>query len=222
MSRRRSNLMTQKDYAKLRGWSPQYVSKLKSEDKVVMDGKLVDVAKTDAAIKAFQRTGNALKSNHHSQRAKGSKGSSSRTASKPSEPRAPRLGGPDTAAFWRRDKEKYDALNRRLEYEKNIGVLLPRDQVLLAERMKNERIRSMFRALPRSLAPQVAHCTSAAEAENLLRSEIDSILQRLADDPLGMSESAPVAITSVEAEAIPVPLAVQTPAPEIVGEGRLS
>jgi hypothetical protein len=201
MARTAQQLMTQKEYAELRGVTPQYINKLVKQGKIAKVGKLIDARQADAAIKVFQRAGRVIMPTRRADKEKLVKAEKPRKAPTP---RAPRGSNPETATHWRIEKEKYAALNAKLDHERNMGLLLDRDQVLHAERIKNERIRAALRALPRSLAPVVSKCASAAEAETLLREELDRVLQRLAEDPLGMKESAE-AIPAAVAEPDPVP-----------------
>jgi hypothetical protein len=48
-------LLSQKDYARRRGVTPQYVNKLVRQGKILLVGKKVDIKQADAAIKAFSR-----------------------------------------------------------------------------------------------------------------------------------------------------------------------
>jgi hypothetical protein len=90
----------------------------------------------------------------------------------------------------RAEREHYQAQMAKLDYEKASGSLLPRDQVLEAERRKNANIRAKFRQLARSLAPRVSRVASPAEVEHLLLSEIDLVLGQLAMNPLGKKSAA--------------------------------
>jgi hypothetical protein len=81
----------------------------------------------------------------------------------------------------------------KLEYERAVGSLLPRDQVLQAERHKNTHLRALLRGMPRSLAPMLAQLTAPADVERVLLQEIDLMLSRLAGDPFGLRDAPPQA-----------------------------
>jgi hypothetical protein len=205
--------VTQKEYARRRNVTPQYVNKLVRSGRIPLekDGR-INPARADRAREGYRRVSRRSKAEDAEAREQ----VGGRRA------RGPELfGDPEsrpgihsaTASLTsiRAAHESYKAKLAKLEYERAIGKLLERDQVLAAERLKNERIRSAFRALPRSLAPVLARCATAAEAEVLLREELDRVLLRLAEDPLGMQETAALAVAPATELA---PAVVQTPALE--------
>ena len=179
--------MSQKDYAKKKRVTPQYINKLVTQGKIRKGpGGKIDPRQADAAIRAYSRPGKVIK---------------------PAKPKtkADRPPKPDSATKsltqWRAKNEQYRAATAELEFKKLNGELLPRDQVLLAEQRKNENIRKKFRALPRAIAKQVADATTPAQAEELLRAEIDRLLDELAKDPLGVAEQVAVQASAEEAVA---------------------
>lgn len=198
--------MTQVAYAKLIGVTPQYVNKLVSQGKIKRVGKLIDSAQANAAIKAFQRAGRLVQP-RRAQAAHSDAGhrSAKRAAAAPKAEKQPRYSATRSITEARAEREHYQALAAKLDYETATGKLLPRDQVLAAERQKNENIRTMLRQMPRSLAPMLARLSGPAEVERALREEIDVLLARLADDPLGMKTEAVEVAPPVEVvEAPPI------------------
>ncbi|MCU1285913.1 MAG: hypothetical protein JWO13_2263 [Acidobacteriales bacterium] len=185
-------LMTQKEYAAKKKVSAQYINKLVTQGKIALVGKKVESKQADAAIAATKRHGRLIQPKRSASKA------SKKTAVRIRKEKAPKPPKVDSAtrkaAASRADREFWEAKTAQRKYEQMTGLLLPRDQVLEAERMKNSNIRSKLRALPRELALALSTATTPAEAEKLLLDEIDALLDRLAKDPLGMEEAArPVA-----------------------------
>jgi hypothetical protein len=196
-------LVTQKEYARRRRCTPQYINKLVHTGKIVLVNGRVDVKKADAALQAWQRHGRSKPGksisaiSHRSPRA--SRAEPRRSAEKKQKSATRSL----TEA--RAEREHYAALAAKLDYEKATGELLPRDQVLEAERRKNANIRTRFRRLARSLAPVLAQTSSPGEVERVLLEEIDYQLRELASDPLGLAVEVPV--VQAPAEIIQPPAA---------------
>jgi hypothetical protein len=179
-------LLTQKEYARRKGVTPQYVNKLARQGKIRLVGKKVDPKQADAALKAFRRAGRVIPALRRA------KQKAAKPAARPKAPLAampePRNSATRSLTAARAEREHYQAQMAKLDYEKAFGSLLPRDQVLEAERRKNANIRAKFRQLARSLAPRVSRVSSPAEVEYLLLSEIDLVLGQLAMNPLGIEE----------------------------------
>jgi hypothetical protein len=201
-------LMTQKAYAKERGITAQYVSKLVGQGKIVLRNGLVDPVQADEA-RSPQRPSTS-RPRH--------KGSNAHGGGRP--PRQQRANGnadagdapvrsSETASLTkaRAMDAGFQASLRRLEYMERTKQLLPAAEVLEAERRKNANIRLRFRGLARVLAPLMARTGSAAECERLLLEEIDHHLEELARDPLASGIQAASPATPAPAEA-----AVQTAA----------
>jgi uncharacterized protein with PIN domain len=199
-------LMSQKSYAEKVGVSPQYVNKLVSQGKILKVGKLIDSRQADKAIKAFARSGRVIAATRSTKAP--ARNSNPRSASGK---RAPTISvvrdsASKSLTASRAEREHYQAQSAKLDYEQRIGSLLPAEEVLAAERRKNETIRTMLRRLPRSLAPSLARITDPGEVEQRLGEEIDGLLDRLSRDPLGMSETLPIAAPEPAAisEALPI------------------
>lgn len=220
--------MTQAEYAERKGVSPQYVNKLVKQGKIRKVGRFIDSKQADAAIKAFSRSGRVVPAQRkRTAKARPSAKTSSRrsshrslpTHSAPELPPTPSLPGrargdaTSSLTANRATREYYEALRAQHEYETSIGKLLPADQVIAAERMKNENISTLFRRMPSSIAPLVAMCTNKAEIEDLLRREIYSILEQLSRDPLGMAAREEQRIAE-SPNVLPMPT-LPSPAPEV-------
>jgi hypothetical protein len=207
-------LLTQKDYARRIGKSAQYVNKLVGTGKIVLRDGRVDPKQADAALKAWARPGakpNSAKSakKRQARAKKAGKASAKKRAARPhsSEPASvetprARVSASNSLTAWRAKNEEVKAKLGELELKKAEGELLPKSEVLEAERWKNANIRTRFRRLARTLAPRMARIASASEAEAVLLEEIDLQLAELAADPLGI-----VAAAQAEAATIPALLA---------------
>jgi hypothetical protein len=200
-------LMTQKAYAALKGFTPQYVNKLVGQGKIALVGKKVDPKQADAAIKAHSRAGRIVMPKRKAgKKVKDTKPAKKREIRVRTEPQ-PKAPKPDSATksltASRAQTEKYKALTAEREYELLVGKLLPKEQVLEAERRKNANIRSKFRRLARSLAPMLSRASSPAEVEQVMLQEIDLVLLQLSQDPLGMAEEALAGgVAVVETQAV--------------------
>lgn len=195
-------LMTQRAYAVHAGVTPQYVNKLVAQGKIRLIGKKVDSRQADAVRAAFRRAGRVVPAQRAKQgkTAKAAKQakprvqtSAKRSAPRPAVEKPERNSATRSLTEARAAREHYQAELAKLDYERAVGQLLPRDQVLEAERRKNANVRARFRKLARSLAPMLARFTVPSECESFLLSEIDLVLQQLAGDPLGMRDEQPPA-----------------------------
>lgn len=193
-------LLTQAEYAKRKGVTPQYVNKLVSQGKIVLVGRKVNPKQADAAIRAGHRPGVARRKGRRALIARKGKSKSTQPRaavphrSKPAKPLMSlksdaQLSATKSLTAMRTENEKYKALTAKLDYERLCGQLLPKAQVLEAERRKNMNIRGRFRKLASSLAVVVARTTSPAEVQKLLLEEIDLVLDQLSKDPLETAAS---------------------------------
>ena len=194
-------LLTQKAYAKHRRVTPQYINRCVRDGVIVLVKGKVDQTKADRALGARHQTKPRRRSVGSGQRVTGN------ASGRPS-----RGTATSSLTEGRAKKVHYEALQAELSYKLQTGLLLPKAEVLEAERRKNANIRTRFRRLARGLAPLMARTTNAAEAEAILLAEIDAQLSELAADPLG--EVSPAVPPTPESVAPPAPAAglVQTSA----------
>ena len=118
-------LLTQKQYARRRGWSKQYVHQLVKAGRIILEGGLIDIAAADAAL-ARQRD----PARDASLASPGMKEATE------TEDAAPPLAGNGQAASMsgsfvkaRTVREHYRAMREKLEYEDLAGRLIARDDV---------------------------------------------------------------------------------------------
>jgi hypothetical protein len=169
----RSTLLTQKEYAKRKRCTPQYISKLVRQGKIKKVGNRIDARQADAALRDWKREGRVI---------------GRRASSKPKSRAQKKPSSTGKLYAARADRESFQAKLAELTYKRELGELVPAADVLEAERRKNANFRASFRRLARSLAPLLHRATSPAEVERLLLREIDLVLGELAADPLGTGD----------------------------------
>jgi hypothetical protein len=226
----RAKYMTQTQYAELRGVTKQYINKLVGQGKILLVARKIDVRQADAAMKAYMRPGATNAKTHRSSSKAKPKAKAGKTKAAPRRTRTAReipthvvpddaplpqlpgaARGDATSSLTanRATKEFYEAQTARLDYELRVGQTVKREDVLAAERRKNENIKNLFRQLPRSIAPLLDRLPGVAAKEDRLRMEIDALFERLARDPLGMAEQeAPAAAVEIPEQPVapnPVP-----------------
>jgi phage terminase Nu1 subunit (DNA packaging protein) len=165
-----TGLMPQAEYARYRKVNRSYINRLAKRGILVVRGKLVDVAASDAVLddrpvdfEARQSTGGA-------------------------ETRLPAEGGagagvPPTSFAQARTAEMiFRARLRKLEYETKSGKLIPADEVKVQWFKLGRQIRDKLLAMPAKLAPQLAALGEVRAVRELLDVEIEAILRGLQDD----------------------------------------
>ena len=174
-------LMTQKEYAQHRGVSPAYISKLVRDGRIVLDATgRVQRSKADAIL---GRPGEP-----HQRQPR---------AAAPAPVSRFRESGATTLTAARARKALADAKVAELDAEERASNLLPRSEVIEAQRRQNANVRTRLRRLPRQLAPMLAPITSPAEIERLILEAVDRELAEMAIDPLSIPpESVPEQIAS--------------------------
>jgi hypothetical protein len=87
-----------------------------------------------------------------------------------------------TEAEAKRVKENYLALQRRLEYERQSGELVPIDQVEREYADRCQRIRSRLLALPNEVAGAIAQRVggNAGEVRSIVQENVNDVLEELA------------------------------------------
>ncbi len=198
-------LATKKQFAELNGWSPGYVTKLAKQQRLVMEGDMVDVEESLALIE--QTSGGRLDVGmRHEQRRTEKAEEAKPTETKP--PRAKKAApiGELTEPLAENkpaenqphedqiiDKEAVQAAHRRkvladmrraeslaekenLELQKMAGRLLELEHADLAMRMVGATIRSLMDVFPGQVAPLVAPATSIEECNSILAEQCRNVL----------------------------------------------
>lgn len=175
--------VTRAEFARRMGVNKSTVTRWAEKGQIVLAGKGVDA---DASWQRLQDTGGArpdVADRHAAER--GSKVGSGDTA--PAQPSAPaaqqaedRVGNSYQAA--RAVKEKYAALGAKLDYERAVGNLIPKEDVDLALRSFAASVRAKLDVVADQIAPLVAPVSDLDEVHALVSEHMRGILAAVADD----------------------------------------
>ena len=206
-------LVTQKEFARRIGVTPQYVNKLVSRGVITLVQGRVNPAKAKAAVAAMspRGVGSRQTAAKKVRRPKVVRRTAAKKADKP--PSATR-----SYVSAKAEREHWQALSAKLEYEKTVGTLLPAAEVIQAEQRKNANLRMRLRKLARSMAPMLARLTVTFECEQYLLGEVDQVLEELATDPLGLKPDAVQTSAQVPPAAPAVEPIAENMVPEVAAE----
>ena len=175
---------TRADFARRLGVNRSTVTRWAEIGRIVMDGDAVDV---EASLQRIKDTGGArpdVAERHAATRgAKVGAGDTAPPASMPPAPGADpsdKVGNSYQAA--RAVKEKYAALAAKLEYERSVGNLIPKDDVDQALKAFAAATRARLDVLADQLAPILAPVADLGEAHALLAEHARLVLAGIADD----------------------------------------
>jgi hypothetical protein len=160
-----SRLKTQAEYARHRRTSRQYISRLVGRGILVMRGKLVDVAASDAVLDDKPVDVDPQE-----------------TPARPSAGNADGGAAPGGFAQAKTAEMIYRARLRKLEYETRSGKFLQADEVKVTWFKIARQIRDKMLALPSKLAPQLAALGDLKEIRDLLDAEITATLRALQEE----------------------------------------
>ena len=168
MSKKQSpGLISQAEYARHRGKSRQYISRLAKAGVLVMRNGKVDVGASDAVLDDRPV---AVEPNES-------------VPSTQAQPGAETPGQqPNSYAQAKLAEMVYRAKLRRLDYETRSGKLISADEVKAKWFVIERQIRDKLLAIPAKLSPQLAAIGDAREVRELLDTEITTILRALQDD----------------------------------------
>ncbi len=162
-----AGLMTQAEYARYRKVHRSYINRLAKRGILVLRGKLVDVAASDAVLDdrpVDVEPGPSVNSGQ--QRPPGEAVSAA----------------PSSFAQARTAEMIYKAKLRKLEFETKSGKLVATDEVKAQWFRLVRDIRDKLLAVPAKLAPQLAALTDVRQVRELLDVEVEAILKGLQDD----------------------------------------
>ena len=153
-------LVSQAEYARHRGVSRQYISRLAKAGVLVMRGGKVDVTASDAVLDDRPE-----------------KVSEAATS-------APVEAGAQATTYAQAKLADmlFGARLRKLEYETKSAKLIPTDEVKAVWFKQARQIRDKLLAMSAKLAPQLAAVSELRAVRELLDSEIEGILKGLQDD----------------------------------------
>ena len=153
-------LVSQAEYARHRGVSRQYISRLAKAGVLVVRGGKVDVAASDAVLDdRLEKISEAATSGQ-----------------------VETGGQATTYAQAKLADILFRARLRKLEYETKSAKLIPADEVKVQWFKSARQIRDKLLAVPAKLAPQLAALTEVRAVRELLDAEIEGILKGLQDD----------------------------------------
>lgn len=160
-------LISQREYARQKGCSVQYVNKLVKEGRIVLTSGKIDPATADAGWNGRTQQPRA-------------------DVPKPETP-APTVrespsSNPNSYLAARTFHETYKAKREKLLYEQLQGKLVDGDLVLEKASNAFQNCRVRMRGLAKSMAPILASHTSPAEIEKIMADAIEGALTVLSDD----------------------------------------
>lgn len=165
------------DYAALRNVSPGYVTRLAQKGMLVMQGKMVDVAKTEALIAELSDPSKqGVKDRHAAARA-----TAEPTAAKTKSSVVADLGQmiDKTGLTYQKGRavnEHYKALTAKMDYEKAIGKLLLTEDVLFTVSDAAMVLRTRLEAMPDTLAPQLEAERDPARRRVIFMDYVENLL----------------------------------------------
>lgn len=167
--------MNQIEFARHIGVAKSYVTALKQAGRLVMsaDGKQVEVEASIALIaKTADPNRDDVAQRHATQR-------ETPAAPPPAEHPSDKIGNSYQAA--RAVKEKYAALNAKLDYERNSGDLIPKVDVDFVLSDYGATLRGMMENLADRLAPVVYPLTTLEETHAALEEAATAILAEISE-----------------------------------------
>lgn len=186
-----TGLLTQKEYARRKGWSKQYVNQLVKQGRIPMVNGRIDPMTADAALAGFRDP-----SRDESFRSDKMNQTTNDTVSGASADPIPGLQGTFTKA--RTVREHFRAMREKIEYEAAAGQLVSRTEVETAAFEVGLRFRHSMTMAAKEIARAIAldvHCDEA-RAGSVAMEAMRAALLRLADeikgDEWGFDKGLPV------------------------------
>lgn len=171
------------EFARLMGVNKSTVTRWAEKGQIVVESGQVNV---EASRERLRETGGArpdVADRHAAER--GQKVGAGETA--PAASAAPAAAQPDDRVgnsyqAARAVKEKYNALQAKLEYERQMGNLIPKEDVDAALKALGASVRARLDVLPDQLAPVVAPVTDLDEVHAVLAEHLRAVLAGISDD----------------------------------------
>jgi hypothetical protein len=161
--------MTQEQFAKHIDRVPGYITQLKDAGRLVMENGQVNV---EASVERIRETANPSFQIH---------------ADRHQEERERKAGSAYQQA--RAMREKYAAMQAKISYEKEIGLLLVAHDVKMAVADGDAIIRNRLESLPDILAPQLAAEKDEQRIRMILADQIEFLLDELSRTFTGMGQA---------------------------------
>lgn len=173
------NRMNQSEFARHLGVERGYINQLKDAGRIVMTDGQVDVDASMQLINDTQDPGKmGVKERHEAERERKQSGD------------LDDLTGRSGSAYQqaRAMKEKYNAMQAKLSYEKEVGILLVTADAKAAVADGDTIIRTRLESLPDMLAPQLAAETDEQKIRALLMDHVEHLLSELSRTFHGMTK----------------------------------
>lgn len=173
-------VVTRSEFARLMGVNKGTVTRWAQGGKLVLASGLVDV---EASRQRLADTGGArpdVAERHAEARGAAVPIGRPEAPPAPSDSGSDKIGSSYQAA--RAVKEKYAALAAKLDYEKSVGNLIPKEDVDAALKAMGASVRARLDVLADQLAPVVAPVVEMDEVHALLAEHFRAVLAGIADD----------------------------------------
>lgn len=174
-------IVSQAEYARLRGVSKKTVTQWKRDGKLVLAEGGVDVEASDAYLKKYRTAG--LKGNDQ-----GNSGNGLPVVleSETTEEAALRIlttqGASMTIEEAKRVKENYLALLSQLEYDQKSGAVVLVADVATAVGLEYSKVRTRLLAIPAEQAPRIHRLKTVNEVQDVLQELITEALEEMTSD----------------------------------------
>jgi len=162
--------MTQSEFARHIERVPGYITQMKDAGRLVMDGEHVNV---EASLERMRETANPSFQMHADRHQEDRE----RKAAGMLDDLTGKAGSAYQQA--RAMREKYAAMQAKISYEKEIGLLLVANDVKMAVADGDALIRNRLESLPDILAPQLAAEKDEQRIRALLSDQIEYLLDEL-------------------------------------------
>lgn len=171
--------MTQTEFARHNRWRPSYVTQLKREGRLVLNGRRVLLKASLARIAETADPSKAGVVDRHEAKRTALVSASAQTVEAESGEAAndPVSSSGVRYSDARAQKEHYLALAAKRDYEERLGQLLRADDVLAAVRNAATILRGGMESLADTLAPQLAVVSDEARVRAILAENIEQLLE---------------------------------------------
>lgn len=173
------SVMSQAEFARHIGKTPGYITQQKDAGRIVMQGRMVNVEESIKLMNATSDPSKAGVVDRHAQEREQKQTSQAVTgqAGHMMDDMTGKAGSAYQQA--RAMKEKYAAMQAKIAYEKEVGILLVAQDARLAVADGDAIIRNRLESLPDMLAPQLAAEMDEQKIRALLMDHIEHLIGEL-------------------------------------------
>jgi hypothetical protein len=200
--------MNQTEFAKHIGVTQGYIAQLKNAGRLVMQGSMVNVDESKKLITDTKDPGKAgVEERHQKEREQKQDGKAASAQTGPAINDMTRIEFDDAigrqlhqtmddtttlagSAYQkaRAMREKYNAMQAKIAYEKEVGLLLVAHDVKLAVADGDAIIRNRLESMPEMLAPQLAAISDEQKIRAMLADQVEYLLGELSRTFYGMTK----------------------------------